>query len=161
MMRNTDTKRYYQQVEVILKKKKRITPFDVSIQSSMDAGRFFSHVLSNKDREILSVIGLDVKGKINYYEVVHIGTLSQNMIHPREIMKASILTNSNSIIMAHNHPSGDVTPSAADRKATKKMIEAGLLLGIELLDHIIVSEDKYFSIKENRATYLEDRTHDS
>jgi DNA repair protein RadC len=160
-MRNINTKGYYQQVEVILKKKKRISPFDISIQSSMDAGKFFSHVLSHRDREILGVIGLDVKGNINYYEVVHIGTLSQNIIHPREIMKASILTNSNCIIMAHNHPSGDVTPSAADRKATEKMMEAGSLLGIELLDHIIVAEDKYYSIKENRVTYLEDRTYDA
>jgi DNA repair protein RadC len=63
--------------------------------------------------------------------------------------------------MAHNHPSGDVTPSAADRKATEKMMEAGSLLGIELLDHIIVAEDKYYSIKENRVTYLEDKTYDA
>ena len=159
-MKKTKTKGYYSQVEVVLKRRRRMSPFDVSIESPVDAGKFFAHVLASKDREVLGVIGLDAKRNINYFEVVHIGTLSQSMIHPREIMKASILTNSHSIIMAHNHPSGDVTPSFADRKATEKMMEVGSLMGIEVIDHIIIAEDKYYSIKENKMTYLEEQTHD-
>jgi DNA repair protein RadC len=152
-------KNYYSLVEVSIQRKKRIAPFDVVIRSPMDAGRFFSHLLSHKDREVLGIIGLDLKNHITYFEVAHIGTLSQSMIHPREIFKSSILTNTNAIIMAHNHPSGDVTPSQADRIATHKMLNAGELMGIEVVDHIIIAKDKYFSIKENKLTYLE-RTKD-
>ncbi len=160
MMKKTNQKGYYQMVEVTLKRKKRITPFDAVIGSPQDAGRFFSRVLADKDREVLGIIGLDAKSHINYFEVAHIGTMTQSLIHPREIFKASILTNSHAIIMAHNHPSGDVTPSMADRRATEKMVDAGTLMGIEVIDHIIIAEDKYYSIKENKLTYLEDKDHD-
>lgn len=159
-MKKTKPQGYFQQVEVVIKKKKRIAPFDGSIESPKDAGRFFAHVLADKDREILGIIGLDVKNHINYFEVAHIGTMTQSLIHPREIFKASILTNSHAIIMAHNHPSGDVTPSMADRRATEKMIDAGSLMGIEVIDHIIIAEDKFYSIKENKVTYLEEENHD-
>lgn len=159
-MKKNNQKNYYQIVEVILKKKNRISPFDLVIESPKDAGRFFSHVISDKDREVFGIIGLDAKSHINYFEIAHIGTMTQSLIHPREILKASILTNSHSIIMAHNHPSGDVTPSLADRRATERMFDAGTLMGIEVKDHIIIAEDKYYSIKQNKVTYLKDNSHD-
>lgn len=159
-MKKTSQTNYFQIVEITMKKRNRINPFNSLIESPKDAGKFFSHILAEKDREVLGVIGLDAKNHINYFEAVHIGTMTQSLIHPREIFKASILTNSHSIILAHNHPSGDVTPSSADRRVTEKMIDAGILMGIEVIDHIIVSEDKYFSIKENKVSYLEDNNHE-
>lgn len=154
-MRKTIEKNYYALVEVSIKKKKRIAPFDLTIASPQDAGKLFSKLIAFRDREVLAVIGLDTKSQVTYFEIAHIGTLSQSHIHPREIFKSSILTNSAAIIMAHNHPSGDVSPSDADRIATNKMISAGDMIGIQVIDHIIIAEDKYYSIKENRVAYLE------
>ncbi|WP_231756780.1 JAB domain-containing protein [Mariniplasma anaerobium] len=147
-------KDYYNLVEVSIHKKKRVSPFNLNITCPKDAARFFSHMLAKKDREVLGVIGLDIKNKITYFEIAHIGTLSQNLIHPREIFKAAILTNSHAIIIAHNHPSGHVDPSLADRNATKQMTQAGELIGVTLIDHLIVTNDKYYSSKENKESYI-------
>ena len=148
-----NAKNMYQLVEVKLTKRKKQFPFNQPIQSPHDAGKFFQRMISHKDREVLCAIGMDIKGNITYYEVINIGTLSQSVIHPREVFKASILSNSNAIIIAHNHPSGDVTPSNSDRSTTKRIMEAGEIIGIDLIDHFIIAEDKYYSIKEGKTYY--------
>jgi len=80
---------------------------------------------------------------------VSIGSLDASIVHPREVYKVAILANSSSIIVCHNHPSGDPTPSREDINVTKMLKEAGELLGIPVLDHIIVgSEGAYYSLKE-------------
>jgi DNA repair protein RadC len=78
---------------------------------------------------------------------VSIGTLSASLVHPREVFGPAILLNAAAIILAHNHPSGDTSPSAEDKEATRRMSKAGELLGIPLIDHLIVSPDNYFSFK--------------
>ena len=137
-------------VELELKTKKRNFPFLEPIHSSRDAGKFFQLMIGSKDREFLTAIGLDVKGRVNYYEVIHIGTLSESLAHPREVFKTAILTNSDSIILSHNHPSGNVTPSKQDRKVTQILNDGGAMLGINILDHLIVSPTSYYSIREDR-----------
>jgi DNA repair protein RadC len=87
----------------------------------------------------------------NHYHLVHdevisIGTLDANIIHPREVFKPAIEHSASALILVHNHPSGIATPSEADVLVTKQLIEAGKLLGILLLDHIIVTKDKFISI---------------
>lgn len=154
-MIKTSNKNTYNLVEVRLTRKKRLFPFDIPILTPGAAGKFFQTMISHKDREVLCAIGMDMKGYITYYEVIHIGTLSQSIIHPREVFKASILSNSSAIIIAHNHPSGDVSPSNNDRHATKRIMEAGELIGIDLIDHLIIAEDRYYSIKENKTYYNE------
>lgn len=150
-------KNTFRLVEVKLIKKERAHPFNLKIQDSTIAGKFFQFMIGENDRETFSVIGLDAKGFITYYEKAHIGILSQSIIHPREIFKSAIVSNSHSIIIAHNHPSGDVTPSGSDCDITKDIETAGKILKIEVLDHLIISDDKYYSIRENKTHYNEEK----
>lgn len=144
---------HYYIVEIMMKRKKRKYPFMEVIVDASKAADFFRIMIQKKDREVLSVIGLDNRGKITYYETVNIGVLSHNLYHPREIFKAAILSNSQSIILAHNHPSGDARPSDEDKAMTKRMIDAGKILAIEVLDHLIIGEDGGYSIKDNKPVY--------
>ena len=76
------------------------------------------------------------------------GSLNSSIVHPREIFKRAVLQNAASIIICHNHPSGDPTPSQEDINTTKRIYDAGKILGIELLDHVIIGDNKYTSLKE-------------
>ncbi len=99
-------------------------------------------------KEIFLVFLLDTKNQIIKQEVVSIGSLNANIIHPREVFKPAIEASAAHIIVTHNHPSGDPTPSREDIEITKKLQEAGSILGITLLDHVIIGEAKHFSLKE-------------
>jgi DNA repair protein RadC len=103
--------------------------------------------LENCDRECFVVAYLDRKGKLNALCTISIGTLTCSLVHPREVFKPAILTSSASIILIHNHPSGDSTPSQEDINITQRLIKAGEILGIEVLDHIIIGVDNYTSLK--------------
>lgn len=103
--------------------------------------------LENADREMMLLLCLDRKGQPTHIQTISIGTLHSSLVHPREVFKTAILSNSASIIIAHNHPSGDPTPSHDDLEITKRIKEAGELLGIELLDHIIIGANNYYSFK--------------
>lgn len=92
------------------------------------------------DREHLIAILLDTKFRPNGYHVVSSGSLNESIAHPREIFKAAIVTNSYGIILCHNHPSGDPTPSEADRRLTRRIKDAGELLHIALLDHVVCGD---------------------
>jgi len=100
------------------------------------------------DREKFIVLHLSTKNEVISYEVVSIGTLNASLVHPREVFKGAILSNSASIILCHNHPSGDIEPSTEDIVLTERLAEAGKLLGIEVLDHIIFSAGNFRSLKE-------------
>lgn len=103
-------------------------------------------LLINDQKEHLFVILRDVKRKWIHHEVVSLGTLTQVLIHPREIFAPAIRRGAHSVIIAHNHPSGDFTPSQSDIQLTKKLIEAGDLLKIRLVDHLIFSLRGYSSL---------------
>ena len=105
--------------------------------------------LLNIDREKFIAVHLSTKNEVISYEVVSIGTLNLSLAHPREIFKAAILSNAASIIICHNHPSGDCSPSKEDMELTKRIYKAGKILGIELLDHVIFGASNYYSFKEN------------
>lgn len=92
---------------------------------------------------------LDARNHIIGYHLVSQGTLTASLVHPREVFKAALLSNSHTLIVAHNHPGGSLTPSDDDVQTTKQLIEAGRLLGVELLDHIIVSYRGISSIRED------------
>ena len=98
--------------------------------------------------EVVILITLNTKNIVTGYFEVHRGTINTSLVHPREVFKRALLNNARYIIVAHNHPSGDPNPSKEDIQITKRLKEAGNLLGINLLDHIIVGEDKYISLKE-------------
>ncbi len=103
--------------------------------------------LEDADREMMVLLCLDRKGQPTTLQTVSIGTLSSSPVHPREVFKAAILSNSASIILFHNHPSGDPCPSPEDVDITKRLQNCGDLLGIALLDHIIIGGNSHYSMK--------------
>lgn len=118
------------------------------LTSPEDVARVLRQYIGDADREVLVVICLDVKNHFNSINTVSVGTLTSSLSHPREIFKTAILSNAAAIILGHNHPSGVPEPSLDDIKITKKVEEAGNILGIELLDHVIIGDSKYHSLKE-------------
>ncbi len=118
-----------------------------------DIADIFRQVLKNEDRELFTMLSLDTKHRVIGANVVSQGALDMNIVHPREVFKTAILLNANCIIVCHNHPSGNITPSREDLETTKRLIKAGNLLGIPLLDHLIVGWEmdgsfRYYSFKE-------------
>ena len=119
------------------------------ISSPKDAVGIGQQFLEDADREQVIVCCLDTKNQPLSISVVSMGILNSSLIHPREIFKTAILTNAASLILYHNHPSGETEPSTEDINITKRIKEAGVLIGIELIDHIIIgSEGRYLSLKE-------------
>ncbi len=117
------------------------------IQTPEDVFRLFHPKLCLLDREHFFAVHLNTKNIVISTETVSIGSLNQTIVHPREIFKNAIKRNSAAIILAHNHPSGDPTPSEEDVAVTKRLVEAGSIVGIDILDHIIIAADKYHSFK--------------
>lgn len=109
------------------------------ICTAQDAINAISHELSLLDREMFCVLNLKTNGDLINFNIVSMGTLNISLVSSREVFKSSILSNANSIIAFHNHPSGNLEPSECDIAVTKKLYEAGQLLDIHLLDHIIVA----------------------
>ncbi|EMI09198.1 JAB domain-containing protein [Anoxybacillus gonensis] len=120
------------------------------ITSPEDAYNLVKCFLVDVDREYFLVICLDTKNQPTAINICHVGSLNASLVHPREVMKPAILSNSASVIVAHNHPSLDPTPSKEDINVTKRLIEAGRIMGIDILDHIVVGGNKYVSLKEKR-----------
>lgn len=108
--------------------------------------------LNKRTEEVFSLLTLDIKSNLTGVFEVSIGNLSSSIVTPREVFKRALLQNSNSIILAHNHPSGMPDPSSDDIKITKRLVEAGNLLGINVLDHLIIgSGNNFISLKEKGA----------
>ena len=122
------------------------------ISSPKDASKIMYEYLDGVDREHLGVMCLNTKNIIMNITTVHIGSLNSSIAHPREIFKTAILSNAASIIIFHNHPSGDTNPSNEDISITLRIKESGKILGIELLDSMIIGENienGYYSFKES------------
>jgi DNA repair protein RadC len=100
------------------------------------------------DREHFLTVLLDGQHRVVGIDDVAVGASGSCPVHPREVFKAAILANATAIIAAHNHPSGDLTPSVEDRAVTKRLVGAGTLLGIPLLDHLIVTGTSFYSMKD-------------
>lgn len=118
------------------------------IKSPKDIEEFLSPFLESSDREMLVACCLDTKNQPTCINIVSIGTINSSLVHPREVFKPAILSNSASIILAHNHPSGILEPSKEDINITKRINEVGKIIGITLYDHIIVSNLGYCSLKQ-------------
>lgn len=99
-------------------------------------------------QEVFGILILNTKNKIVAVHEISRGTLNASIVHPREVFKPAILHNAAAIICFHNHPSGDLEPSRDDIETTKRLVEAGKIIGIEIFDHIIVGDDGYVSLKE-------------
>ena len=105
------------------------------------AAEAFCSLVGNPDRECFVALLLDGKNRITGLHLVSQGSLNQSIVHPRETFKAAILANAAAVFLAHNHPSGDTTPSSEDIAITRRLKEAGELLGVRILDHVIVDTD--------------------
>ena len=121
----------------------------ISLCNSSDVYELVRDELASSDRERLLSIMLTTKNDLIGVETVYIGSMSSCIITPKDVMKAPLLANAASIILCHNHPSGDLEPSSADLQITKVLIEAGELLGIRVLDHLIVTNSGYKSLRED------------
>ena len=117
------------------------------IQSAKDVFELLKSDLGDKKKEHFKILSLDTRNKLISVDNVSIGTINANLVHPREVFKTAIQHLAASVILVHNHPSGDPEPSEDDIKSTKRIIEAGKVLGIDILDHIIIAKTKFFSFK--------------
>lgn len=119
------------------------------IASPYDAVQLINNTikLNQQSREFFVMLTLSTKNTVLGLHVVHMGSLNASIVHPREVFQQAILNNAASIMVFHNHPSGDTTPSNEDIIVTRRLKEAGKIIGIELLDHIIVGNG-FTSLKE-------------
>ncbi len=106
------------------------------------------HEYSTKEKEHFLLITLDGSSHVIEKRVIHIGTLNQSLVHPREVFRPAIQDNAAGIIIAHNHPSGTLEASRADTQITQRLKEVAKLVGIELLDHVILSKEGYYSFSD-------------
>jgi DNA repair protein RadC len=120
----------------------------ITINSPYDVKNLLMEEMRYLDKEYFKAILLNVKNHVISIEDVSIGSLNSSIVHPREVFKAAVKRSSASIILAHNHPSGDPIPSKEDIDVTKRLVEAGKILGIEVLDHIIIGDGCFISFKE-------------
>jgi DNA repair protein RadC len=138
-------------VRLQMVKDRTLRTYARTVANAADAARVLREFLEGADREHFVVMTLDTKHIVTGLHVVSIGTLSATAVHPREVFKVALLANAAAVILGHNHPSGDPTPSAEDVDLTRRLVEAGRLVGIEVLDHVIVGDDvQYVSLRERR-----------
>ena len=119
-----------------------------TISSPKDAYEMIKEQLEGLDREQFIIACLNTKNEPTNITVVSVGSLNKAIVHPREVFKTAILSNAASVMAFHNHPSGDTTPSDQDIQLTHRLVEAGELLGIKLLDHLIIGDGSFTSLKE-------------
>jgi len=122
-----------------------------AITSSTEAYEFFRSKLDGRKQETFAALLLDVKKRPIKYVVISQGSLTESLVHPREAFRPALRESADAVIFAHNHPSGDASPSREDLTITKRLAEAGKLLGIEVLDHIIVGTSSYTSMADMGA----------
>ena len=129
----------------VFEKEKKI---EIKLNNSSIIYEYFKDKFINEKQENFYAIYLDSKSNLIAYKLLFKGTLNSSCVHPREIFKYAHLESAYSIIVMHNHPSGDSTPSKEDEKTTKTLMEIGKLMSIPIVDHIIFGKDNYFSFYE-------------
>lgn len=132
-----------------IKKNKKFFFLRKKLSSSIDTYNYVKKFLKFCDKEILLAITLDSKNYISSISIVSIGSINTLNTTPSEVFKTAIITNSNSIILVHNHPTGDPTPSNHDIKETLLFNKSSKILGINFLDHIIIGDNNFFSFKKH------------
>jgi DNA repair protein RadC len=118
------------------------------IRAPSDAAHVLMSMLSNKPREQFVVLALDTRNQILHQEILYSGTLNSSVVRTAEVFAIALEHNAASIFVAHNHPSGDPSPSPEDVAITRRLVEAGKLLGVEVLDHLVIGQNRYISMRE-------------
>jgi DNA repair protein RadC len=126
----------------------RVAETLTNLRAASDVFGVVRGILEEEAQEVFLALYLSTQNQLNGYSEVTRGTLDASLVHPREVFRGALLANAASVIVAHNHPSGDPTPSAEDRVVTRQLKVAGELLGIELLDHVIVGHKRYMSFAD-------------
>src|SRR5258706_6107803 len=116
-----------------------------AVRRAGDVGDLLRTFLRDDPRERFAVVYLDVRHKVIAVHDAHTGTCDATPVHPREVFGPAVMLAAAAVVVAHNHPSGDPTPSASDRAATERLRAAGELLGITVLDHLVIGDGRYFS----------------
>ncbi|WP_104371354.1 RadC family protein [Desulfocucumis palustris] len=122
-------------------------PERTAIKSPQDVYTYLAD-MRYLDREHFKALHLNTKNQVTVTETISIGTLNSSVVHPRELFKSAVRKSSAALILAHNHPSSDCTPSMEDIDVTKRLVEAGNIIGIEILDHVVVGFSGFLSFKE-------------
>ncbi len=135
---------------VLVKEKVRRYELPREIGSPEGAYKAITAITSIEEeaQEVFGILILNIKNKIVAVHEISRGALNSSLVHPQEVFKPAVLHNAAAIICFHNHPSGDTEPSRDDIEITNRLVEAGKIMGIEILDHIIVGDDRYTSLKE-------------
>ena len=140
-------------VSLRLVRERDVSVPQATIDSPATAANILFPIMSNRDRETLIAMHLDTKNTVIALETILIGSLNTCVVRTADVFKGALLHNAANIIIAHNHPSGDPTPSAEDIKTTSNLKSAGDLLGIELLDHLVIGDGRYTSLKERNLGF--------
>jgi len=126
----------------------KVQGFRTKIQSAEDVYHYFADRLAEKKKEYFYALCLDTKNRIISETLVSVGILDASLIHPREVFNPAVKASCHAVILVHNHPSGEAEASAADIEVTKMLCNAGDIIGISVLDHIIIGKNTYSSMKE-------------
>ena len=126
-------------------------PEKYKVKNPWDIYKYYMESLRYLKKEVFKVVLLNTKNEIITYVDVSVGTLNSSLVHPREVFIEAIKRSANKIILIHNHPSRSVEPSIEDKHITKRLIDCGEIIGIEVIDHIIIGDGVYFSFKENNV----------
>lgn len=120
----------------------------VVVGTPQDVPGLFMEEMRHLEKEEFRVLLLDTKNHVLGFELCSVGSLSSSIVHPREVFKAAVRRAAAGVVLVHNHPSGDPTPSREDIEVTRRLVEAGKLIGIDVLDHIIIGDNRYVSFRE-------------
>jgi DNA repair protein RadC len=126
----------------------QITKLGEKIESPENVFTLLKNEIGNKKKESFYILSLTTRNNLISSDKVSTGTISASLVHPREVFLAAIKNSASSVIVVHNHPSGDPQPSEDDLIITKRLTEAGKILGIDVVDHIIITKDYFYSFKE-------------
>ena len=132
----------------------------IKVQDSQQVAKVFQDLLQLEDtidqeKEHFYVMHLDVRSRVKLVELVSLGTLTSSLVHPRETFRRAVMQGSTRILVAHNHPSGEADPSKEDVSVTKLLYDAGKLLGITVLDHLIFTPTRFYSFKDYRVQSIQ------
>ncbi|PIW68086.1 hypothetical protein COW09_00425 [bacterium (Candidatus Moisslbacteria) CG12_big_fil_rev_8_21_14_0_65_36_11] len=122
----------------------------IPLTSPKAVADYLRQKLGREKKEHFLILSLDSRNNLIKDAIISVGTLNANLVHPREIFQEALKQNAASVILVHNHPSGDPEPSEDDLTITKRLTEAGKIMGIDVLDHIIITKTKVFSFKEKK-----------
>ena len=123
-------------------------PKKISLSSPQAVVNYLKEKIGREKKEHFVILALDSRDNLNSISEVSIGTLNASLVHPREVFGPAISHSASQIILAHNHPSGDPEPSEDDLVITKRLVEAGKILGIEVTEHVVISKKDFFSFKD-------------